>query len=293
MTGSVFMTQFAFKHQRLSDATTRNFVEFYNNSGADLCGFFRISTNGELLAYDETSALVQTSAPGVITENVWQYGQMKITIGDSGSIVAKVGADEVINISGVDTKPGTAVDVDKVTFNGASDDLSLGIYYDDFIFMDGSGTKNNDLRGDRRVYTLLATGDDGTEADFSSQPAQAVGSTYLNVDDPVPGAADGDTSYNHSSTPGDETLHDFENLPIVPAVVDAVQVTLCSKKSDAGARSMAAVMQADVKEAGATFNPGTDYEETRTIWEQTTEASPDDWTGAKVNAVKAGYKLVS
>jgi hypothetical protein len=293
MTGSTFITQFSFKHARLSDATYKSFVEFHNNGGGNFCGRFTITPSGEIRAYDKDAAYADGSAAGVIKENVWQHAEMKIVIGDTGSLVARIDGVEVINATGIDTKPSTHTDVDKVLFNGASGDVSTGIFYDDFIFKDGSGSLNNDFSGDRRIYTLLPTGDDGTEADFSSQPSQGAGNTYLNVDDAIPGAPDDDSSYNYSSTPGDETLHDFGDLPVTPATIDAVQVTLETKKSDGGARSMAAVLKADVKTAGATFNPGTGYEARGTIWEQTTEAVPAAWTGLKVNSAQAGYKLVS
>jgi hypothetical protein len=247
---STLIIQVAFRHNALVYATSRDFVVVYNNSGADKCASLKINTNGSIGAYNAAGTLVETSVAGVVKEGVYNYLQLKIVISDTGSITVKVDGTQVINATSVDTKPGTATDIDKVKFQGAVTGSSNGINYDDFIFMDDSGSLNNDFLGDRRVYTLLPTGDDGTDADFSSQPSQGVGDTYLNVDDPIPGAPDGDTSYNYSNTPGDETLHDFANLPVTPATVDAVQVTLYAKKDDGGARALAALLKADVKTAG-------------------------------------------
>jgi hypothetical protein len=212
ISGSTLIIQCAFKHSALTYATNKDFVTVYNNSGADKCASLKINTNGSIGAYNAAGTLVETSAAGVVKEGVYQYLQLKIVVSDTGSITVKVGKTQVINATSVDTKPGTATDIDKVKFHGAVSGAAQGIYYDDFIFMDDSGSLNNDFLGDRRIYTLLPTGDDGTDADFSSQPSQGVGDTYLNVDDPIPGAPDGDTSYNYSNTPGDETLHDLYTL---------------------------------------------------------------------------------
>jgi hypothetical protein len=292
MTGSTFIVQCAFKHTNLAKATVEDFLLFYNNSNVSLCGQFRIASNGRLRSYDSNGTLIEISDPGVIKDNVWQYLEAKIIVGDSGSIVARVDGTQVINSTGIDTKPGTQTDVDTIRMNGASEDLNQGIVYDDIIFKDGSGSLNNDFSGDRSICTLVTTGDDAT-ANFSSQPSQSVGNTYLNVDDPIPGGDDGDSSYNYSSTPGHETLHSFEDLPVMPASIDAVKLTLSAKKSDGGARTMAPVMKADIKTVGTPFSPGTDYELFSEIWEQTTESSPGSWDLTKVNGILAGYKLVS
>lgn len=292
MTGSTIIVQLPVKIEKLSDVTTRDLVVFYNNAGTDICAKIQLLGSGALKAINAASATVGTSSTGVVKDNVWQYVEVKIVVGNTGSITVKVDDTQVINVVSTDTQPATATDVDLVGFFSTSSTAN-DTFFDDIIFMDGSGSVNNDFIGDKRIYELLPNGDDGTDADFSSQPSQSVGSTYLNTDDPKPGGDDGDTSYNYSSTVGHETLHDFENLPVTPADIAAVIVTLSAKKSDGGARGMAALLKADVKTAGTTFNPGTSYQLYREVWEQTTEAVPAAWTGSKVNAAQAGYKLVS
>lgn len=289
---STLCCQFAFKHEQLSEATDELFFRARNNGGSQTCASLEITVTGAIRAKNSSGALVGTSVTGVVNEQVWHYCEVKVVCADSGSILVKIDGTEVLNLTGVDTKPGTATDIDSVGFFGASDSSSLGVVFDDFILIDDSGSNVTDLIGDRRIYTLLPDTDTAT-VDFSSQPSQSVGDVHTVVDDPVPGSDDGDSTYIYSATPNDEILFDFEDLPVNPASIEAVCVTLTAKKDDAGARSMAALLSADVKTAGATFNPGTDYEQHRTIWEQTTEAVPASWTGTKVNAAQAGTKLVS
>lgn len=291
ISASTICCQFAFRVERLFHATNRLFFALKNNSGADTCMVLEIAVTGAVIAKDSSGSIVGTSDPGFVKEATWQYGEIKVVCGDSGSIYIRIDG-KVLNITGVNTKPGTATDFDLIGFYGASDSISYGVIYDDFIIIDDSGSNVTDLIGDRRIYTLLPDTDTAT-VDFLSQPSQSVGDVHTVVDDSIPGSDDGDSTYIYSATPNDEILFGFEDLPVNPASIEAVGVTLTAKNSDGGARSMAALLSADVKTAGATFSAGTSYEPRQTIWEQTTEAVPASWTGAKVNAAQAGAKLVS
>lgn len=290
---STVIFQFAFRLESLSNAGNQYMFTALNNLGASTCFRLKLSTGGAVTLVDANSSTVASSPAGIIKQNVWQYMEIKAVISDTGSVIVKVDGSEVINDAAVDIKPGSATDVDSFRLMGASTNSATGVRYDDVIVMDDSGSVNNDFIGDRRIETLLPTGDDATDADWISQPAQSVGDEYLNIDDPVPGSNDGDTSYLYSATPGDESLFDFENLSTTPAEINAVQVTLEAKKSDGGSREMAHLLKADTKATGTTFNPGTDYEVHREVWEQSTEAVPGPWTPALVNAAQAGVKLVS
>jgi hypothetical protein len=293
ISGSTLIIQCAFKHSALTYATNKECVTIYNNSGADRCASLKINTNGSIGAYDASNSLVGVSGAGVIKENVWQYLEVKFVISDTGSITVKIDETQVINATSVDTKPGTATDIDKVKFQGAVAGAAQGIYYDDILFLDDSGSLNNDFIGDQVVTSLLPDSDDGTDAAWLSQPSQSVGSEYLNIDDTIPGAPDGDTSYNYSSTPADDSLYGFQNLAVTPASIPAVQLTLEAKKSDGGSRSVKHLFKGDTKIAGSAFNPGTTYEKHRLIREQSADASPVAWTAAKVNALLAGMRLES
>jgi hypothetical protein len=290
---STFGIQFAFKHESLVNATDETFVAVWNNSGVDLCAYLTITTAGEIRAKDGAATIVGTSPVATVKEGVWQYIAVKFVIGDTGSIVVYVDDMDtpVINATSVDTKPGAAVDVDRFYIQGASDFTGVGVVVDDVALWDDSGTENNDFLGEQRVYTLLPNADTVT-ANFSSQPAQGAGDTYLNVDDPF-GSDDKDSSYVYSDTPSNEHMWEFEDLIDNPASICAVKVDLSAKKSDAGARTMAPLLQSDLKEAGTTFSPGTDYELHGEIWERTTESTPALWTRATVNAAKAGGKIVA
>jgi hypothetical protein len=290
---STIFVQLAFKLESLVHATDEIMLKLFNNSGADTICSIAISQVGEIKAYDSSDSLVATSAAAVIREGVWQYLELKVLIDNSGTITVKISGSQVINATGVDTKPGAGEDVDRVQIYSASDAAGFGIIIDDIIFFDDAGSINNDFLGDVTIDTLLPNSDDATDAAWASFPAQGTGDDHLNIDDPIPGSDDGDSTYNFSKTVSADSLYGFDDLAETPQYIYGVQLALSAKKSDAGSRSVAPLFKNDTKIAGVTFNPGTDYEINRQIREQSADASPVDWTKAKVDALLAGMRLVS
>jgi hypothetical protein len=293
ISGNTIIAQFAMRIFHLNDITTpRDFVVFYNNAGNNMCSRIRATGNGNIKAVDSTSATVATSDTGVLKDNIWQYIEVKIVVSDSGSITVKVDGVQVINATGVDTKPTTPTDIDVVAFLSTSN-TSNDTFFDDIIFMDSSGSLNNNFIGDHAIKTLLPDSDDATDAAWLSQPSQSVGSEYLNIDDTVPGSDDEDSSYNYSNTPADDSLYGFESLGITPDSIPAVQLTLSAKKSDGGARTVKHLFKGDTKIAEAAFSPGSEYGLHKKIREQSADSTPVAWTAAKVNALLAGMRLES
>jgi hypothetical protein len=293
ISGSTIIVAFAFKVESLTRATNERLIEFKNNTGADSCGKVEVSIDGSVRVKDAAGVVQGTSASGLIKSLVWAYAEIKLVVGDAGSITVKINGTQAIDATAIDTKPGSATDVDFIRLTGASDTTGKGVIFDDILIIDDAGSFVNDFIGDTTIETKLPNGDDGTDADWSSQPSQTPGNVYTNIDDTIPGSDDGDSSYIYSNTGSDDSMFVFQNLDGTPATIHAVQVALSARKTDGGSRVIAPLLTGDVKTVGTSINPGTDYELFREIWEQSTEAVPGNWTPTLVNAARAGVRMVS
>jgi len=286
--GNEIGVQGAFKLESLTDATDEDFVELYNNSGADMCVQLTVLDTGAIRLKDSTGATVATTAANVVKEGIWQYFEMWALINNgAGTVVVNVDDVEVINESGVDTAI-TATDVDVVAFCGCSDSSTKGVYWDDIVIMDDSGAQMNALLGDVRIDTL------SPNEDTSQEDWLLSAGSYSNalINDTVPGDHDGDSTYIESNTVGHETRVGFESLAGANTI-HAISVATSIKKTDAGSRTMRALINSNGTESvGATQSPTTDYQTVRDFF----ELNPDGnsaWTSSAINSLEAGVEVVA
>jgi hypothetical protein len=290
ISGSTLIIQCAFKHSALTYATNKECVTIYNNSGADKCASLKVTTGGAITAHNAAGATVGTSSTGVVKENIWQYLEVKFVVSDAaGSITVKVNETQVINATSIDTKPGAATDIDKVKFQGAVAGAAQGIYYDDIVFIDDGGVGPTDFIGDCRISYLQPIADDA-QADWSLSAGL---DGYALIDDTLPGANDGDSTYIYSNTAAEKSLFEIENLSGTPANIYAVAINAELKKTDGGSRTMRVYMDSNgTTDNGDTWSIGTDYEVWRHIWALNPDTATS-WVAASVNALKIGVDLVS
>lgn len=290
----VLIVSFAAKIDSLAHAVDEKILEFYTNSGVDLVSYYTINTTGQLVGKDFNDTTVDSSPVGTVKEGVWQFFEFKTIISNSSGVIqAKVNEDLVVDATGLDTKPGTEEIFDKFVIHGASDDSSFGVTIDDIHAIDSAGAYWDDYIGDSTVDTLLPNSDDATDAAWLSFPSQVAGSEYLNIDDPEPGSDDGDSTYNYSNSPADDSLYGFDDLSNTPQQIFAVQLSLSARKSDAGTRTVKHLFKGDTKIAEAAFSPNTSYELHRKIRERSADSSPVAWTKSKVDTLLAGMRMDS
>jgi hypothetical protein len=138
--------------------------------------------------------------------------------------------------------------------------------------------------GDVRCLTLFPVGNNSIQwTPLANTNWQEVSET----------AMDGDTSYNFSDTAGQQDLFNFQALSGVINQIVAVQIKGAYRKSDAGQRTAAQQLVSGATQvAGATTYFGLSYQ-------YVTDLFPNDpntgvgWTLSAVNALTAGYKLLS
>jgi len=288
--GSVAHISYSEKIATFGD-NTQNFFEFYNNS-TDLVLRIKCGTDGALYVYNSAGALVHTTSADTIKIEQWQHIKLSVrshaSAGTADLIIDNV---TIFNLTGLDTSV-SSIDITKFRiygFEGYSA-CQLGNWFDDFLVCDDAGSApfNAQLATDFVIDTLLPTSD--ITEDFTSVGAT---SGYECLDDPLAANDDANTTYVHSQTPADISLHGFENLTVTPATIYGVAMATVWQLVGAGARTAAHIW----KPAGTTYTdtavtPLTSYSTQYDL----RPLNPEDgaaWEKADVDALTAGITVVA
>lgn len=224
-------------------------------------------------------------------DNVWSFIEIWPVInGSTGSVTVHVNGVNACTVTGVNTNFAGANawwDSFGIRCNNINGNPTINI--DDLYYCDtttGAGlTPCNTFLGDCRVQTLFATGNDAV------QWTPLAGSNWQEIAET---AMDADTSYNYSSTPGQQDTLDFGALAGTITTIFGIQLTYAARKDDAGARSVKSIVKiAGTSYAGATYSlPDTNYAYFTDQW----ILNPDtglNWVISGVNGAAYGYNMVS
>lgn len=239
-----------------------------------------IEANGSVTVRrpDGSGTILGQSSPALITSGVWYYLEFKALVENAGSYEAWLNGTSILSGSG-DTQnaSGSGADIVHVfsPFSGNGDRLT-DLYIDD--------SANH---GDCRIETIMPSAA-GSHAQFTP----SAGENYANVDDPD--SIDDDTSYNASNTAGQHDSFAMQDISLITgSVIKGVQLSLTMRKDDAGNRTVTPIFVADDVDY-PNADPVIVADEYR-LWRWIYEEHPDTtaWTRDNVNAIEAGYKLVS
>lgn len=245
----------------------------------------RVSNLGVLTVTRARTTVLATSTYRVPSA-AWVYLEFKFVISDTvGSVEVRANGVQVISASGIDTRNGTPTTVNRLyCANGGETYSEIQARYDDMYMLDLSGSENNDFLGDVKVETLHPAAA-GAHTDFTP----SAGSNYQNVDDAAP---DDDTTYNSSATAAAKDTFALGDL-VASGVVRGVQHDMRLRKDDAGGRTAHALLRSGGADAAGSDVVVLDtYQTVQALWEQN-PATSAPWTIADVNALEAGYELVS
>lgn len=287
--GDWFILGAAFQWQGASLPLGVQFVYF--SEGAINHVTFGLSASAALTV-SRAGTLIATATNATLVVNNWYYIEFKVVIHDTtGSIEVKLDGTTVTwnaTVTNIDTRvAGTGI-VDKFGFSGTA----VGPYtmVDDLYLVDDAGAApRNTYLGAVRVETLLPQ----TDAVAAGSNAGLTPSTGTDhgalVDDPAPPNT---TDYNSSTTVGVKDTYNFPSLTLTGAVL-GVQTSLYVAKSDAGPKSVCAVVRAGgVDYDGATVAPLTTFQYFGELRAQNPNTSLD-WTIADIAALQAGMKIVT
>jgi hypothetical protein len=207
-------------------------------------------------------------------DDVWNYYEVKITIGTSAAFEVRINGSSSAEISGTGNF-GTN-NLDEIRFD-VNEIGAVGIQVDDVYANDGT------FLGDIVVRTLYPNAD-GTHQQWTPDVA---GTHYTRVNEHH---IDGDGSFVYDSTAGHIDSYGMDDLPGV--TVYGVQLNLGARKGDAGLREVAPLIrQSGTDYVGTTFTLSSDYDFYSWILDQ--DPTSADWTVATVNADECGVKTIT
>ncbi len=215
--------------------------------------------------------------------NRWVYVEVKVKVATAGGTV--------------DIRVAGNADASATGLNTAGDGTSA---------VDGIGMGANNIQGGQIIVDDVYVNDAAAEGDqhvFTLDPNGAGADTHWTIGGTAPAATnwggvhetpeDDDVTYNSDATAGDIDTYTLSDITSTAGSVLYVAVNIVSRKDDAGARNLAAVVRpSTTDQVGATFGILDTYADQQTIW----ETNPDNsapWTLADVNGSQAGIKLVS
>ncbi len=238
----------------------------------------RMETDGTLSAYRGVT-LVGTTVLA-LTTNTWYYIEFKVYVHDSaGTVDINVNGSSWLSLTGVDTRQATMTYHTAFRLGAPSLDTS----WDDVYFLDGTGSANNDLLGNRKVVAI----DPGSAGDNSDWTPSA-GSNYQNVDEGS--LLDEDTTYNETSTDNHQDLFNYGNLPGSVSSVDGVQINTEGRVTS-GSMDLSAVIK-----TGTTTSVGSPVAVASTNYITTVRVAEQDpdtaaaWTPSGVDGAQFGVK---
>lgn len=236
--------------------------------------------------YNYGGAVIASSEPNAFNASVWAFYEVGATIDPAaGSLSLRVNGSTVLSYSGNTQNSGNS------SFGGVrfscnpNNDTYLQL--DDFRYNDttvGPGTYPcNGFMGDLRVVPLYPTANSAvTWTPLTGENWQEVSET----------AFDGDTSYNATSTVGDEDLFTMGSVPSAATVI-AVSLIGAYRSGDATAHTLTQQLSVGgTDHAGAVQTLALGYQFVSDVFpvNPTTAAS---WAAADVNTMLAGYKVAS
>ncbi len=252
------------------------------NGGSGITEHFGLlyMTDNSIQVRHGDATVLGTSSVSVVARQNWNFIEVKGTIHDTtGSIDVYVDGISVISLSGIDTRNASSAIWNSVVWvKGESEN-----WLDDIYINDTTGTENNDVLGDVRVYTLDVDGA-GSFAQFSP----SAGSNYENVDEDE---VDDDTTYNSDSVSNQKDLFTIENLPVNVTVVHFVENVTYGRREEGGSAQLylKTELSGVEQDSGAKTFPTT-YAFRSEVFD--TDPNSAAWTPTKVDDSEIGYEIV-
>lgn len=281
-TGTTKIIGFALRTTSL--AATSAIVGTYYNGTIQATLYIR---NDGALSVRRSATELTASAPGLISTDVWNYIEWKITISDTvGAYEVKLNGLSVIDDTGQDTQNivgnSTINQIRFLTQNTAG----AFTYWDDLYIGNTDGTFNNDFLGDIKIECLMPD----TDASYQEWSVIPSGTHFSTIDEIPP---NGVSDYVYSSGVGAVDTYNFQSLATTSGTVFGIQVVPFMRKDDAGSRTISPVFNIDtVLYSGSVISVTDSY----TYHPSIIEKNPDTdgaWTINDISILEAGIMIVS
>lgn len=236
---------------------------------------------GEISLWRDNNWIAATTGLG-IQVNTWYYVELQVTCDNvTGAYEVRVGENDVLSDSGLDTQAGSNAYHDRVVFLPGAACLAR---WDDIYVCDGSGTDNNDFLGNCKVTPLYPDGDD---TDNWTTACQA--NHYENVN---MNPSDEDANYVEEDTVNVTDLYDYDDLGGGIASVFGLQINTECRETDANSFDIKLPVDSNgTQNDGAALTIGTTDWVTKTRLVETDPDTGNLWTVNAINAAKFGIKV--
>lgn len=245
---------------------------------------------------DDLSPSIAANTTTVIGDGTWHHIELKLIAANSLTGEIEIHIDGVLDASvnvflagdssgfaGVNVPVFTEIQIAGCSTNTGS---ATDIFIDDVIVWDDSGTGFTGALTDMHRLRVVPAKADGTLTDFTP----STGSNYENVDDTT---TDDDTTYNETSTVGDEDRYTLSNtLGFIPGTVMAAIVETHVKRTDIKAMNMRNL----IDDGSTQVNGDTEVVyPTYRCHQSFFDLAPDAaaWTKTKLETVDFGLEYVS
>lgn len=213
----------------VNDNTIQHFTVYIQLDGA-------IVVRNSLIDYTTyANKIVAISNPGVIKSSVWQYIEIKVTIGLLGSIAINLNGKQIFDVKDVNlqSSAGNAY-CTNITYSVPGDTKG---FIDDLYIFDQNGSQNNDFLGKWDIDTLVPVAD-GINKDFTPSTGTAHWSL---VNDNIPNAS----SYVTGSLSGNKDTYKFSSIPTNTSKIYGVQISNLAVKDNVGSLAAANLIISD------------------------------------------------
>lgn len=256
-----------------------------NAATSHLTLWFSSSAGGTITVSRSVSTLATSSYSFI--ENVGYYLEVKAKLGDSpnGYVVVKVNGQEIINVTGIDTKNnGTKTVFDAIRFNARGTSTACYVEIDDLVVWNEQGSSYNDFLGDVRVETLHPNGN-GNSSQWVGSDANST-DNYLLVDETTYDAAD----YVLSASAGEKDLYTFQDMVHTTGSVEGVILQAVMSKTDSGARAARLMTRTGAADfTGSSKTLTTSDLMFKQIWEKNPDTA-GSWSISDINSAEFGVE---
>jgi hypothetical protein len=268
-----------------ADAAEQTLMQIWGGTSSILHVNLVYTNTGKLLVKQNTTVLA--TATQDIYMNTWYTIEFDVTInGTTGQFVLKIDGQEVANETSQDTSGGGDDLGYSVIFDGSSTSTADNRYDNIYICDDSGAAPFNALLDGIELERLTPDGD-GNRNQFTRVGGGT--NNYEAVDD-SPGPDD-DTTYNHSSTAGNDELYTLSNITRPNTDVLAVMVVNHITQEDAGYRVVHNRIRSNTDEAaGASVVCSEKWMGLPQIFVVDPQGG-GAWTEARVNALEVGFTL--
>lgn len=294
---TTFVVGFAFRMPApgpVENLETISFFRFRKSSQTELNLVYNVASGSVDLYrgyFGNGSSALLAAGTTSLGLGVWNYIEFKATMSDTanGSYELRLNGFEEYSASNVRTSFTNGItEIEEIWLDCDNASSILGHNdpeFDDFYFLDTTGTRNNDFLGPIRIDAIVPTSDVTSDLDPSS------GSTNFDKVDDIP--HDGDTTYVQSNVAGERDVYEMSAIALAGTRdVFGVQHVTVARKDDSNTRALTPVLISNGNEVnGSSQVLTTNYRHYVEMYNEDPDGNVD-WTDTAVDSLQAGTEIV-